>query len=477
MKTVGDPNQAMAGMGGTTVIQAEAGPVAPNARDGMRPAWFAWYALGVLVLATILAYVDRQIIMLVAQPLRETLNLSDTRLGLLQGLALALCIGIAAVPLGWLADRMSRTVLLAICVILWSVSSVGRGMANTFEQMFLATMLLGITEAGLVPIVYGLIPELFRGGRRLVANTVYAATSNVGSATSFIFSGLIIGMIHTIRPGLPPDLQAMDTWRLAFLAVAIPGPLMALLILTLGIRRSPHVSRPQGAGGESASVAEAPGFRQHLRVHWRALTGFFVGLGLLSLGVEASINWTPVVASREFGIDPAEVGVRLGASALTGISLGFVIAQVAIRRYATRIGAALPLRVCLVGGIAACGAAVLFLLVESPNALYAIVCVQLAALMAGTLMAPTAVQDLAPPSLRSRVAGLAITSSVLFKALSPLLVGPLSDALGDSAGSLRVAVAAVAVAGFATGAWVMRASEGTFRRSTTMIAESSGATA
>lgn len=441
---------------GSAAVAAGADPGATRADRAGR---HAWYALVVLVIATVLAFIDRQILVLVAQALRDTLQLTDMKLGLLQGVAMALFAGVAALPLGWLADRMSRPLLLALCVLVWSAASVARGLSGNFEQLFAATALLGIAEAGLVPIVYGLIPDLFSGRARITANAVYALTVALGSAASLVFSGLVIQGIESARPVLMPALQAYDTWRLALFAVAVPGPVVALLVLTIRVaRRAGHGAAAQTNAADHAS------FGGHLRTHWRALAGFFGGLGLLSLALTAVVAWSPIVLTREFGVTASEVGVRAGAVAIVAIALGFAVAHRVVGRHAGRLGAILPLRVCVVGGIVAGAAAGAMLFAASPAMVYLLLGVQLAALTAGTVLAPTAIQDLGPPQLRSRVAGVGVVTGVLFQAASPLLVGALSDGLGSAAHSLRVAVAIVAVLAFGMGAFVMKVAEAPVRK-------------
>ena len=134
-----------------------------------RSARTAAYALGVLVTAAVFAAVNRQILVLLGEPIRQSLGLSDTQLGLLQGLGVTLFCGLAAVPIGWLADRFGRRRLRALCILVWSAATAACGMAQDFTALFVAAAVLGIGEAGLTPIVYGLLPDAVPERRRALA--------------------------------------------------------------------------------------------------------------------------------------------------------------------------------------------------------------------------------------------------------------------------------------------------------------------
>ena len=129
----------------------------------------AWYALGVLTLVTLFSFVDRGVLILQAEVIRKAFSLSDVQLGFLQGPGVAIFAALAAYPVAWLADRYDRRAVLAGSVLFWSLAVIGSGLAQTYEQMVLACALVGAGEAGLVPIVYALIPDLFPEKRRQTA--------------------------------------------------------------------------------------------------------------------------------------------------------------------------------------------------------------------------------------------------------------------------------------------------------------------
>jgi MFS family permease len=141
----------------------------------------SWLSLAVLLISTLYTYADRQIFALQAEPLRKALELSDLQFGMLQGLGHAIFAAIVGYPVAWLSDRFDRRVVLAGCLALWSATVMASGFAGSFTQLFLATSLVGAAEAGMLPIVYALVPELFSGKQRQYANSALVVAGRLRS--------------------------------------------------------------------------------------------------------------------------------------------------------------------------------------------------------------------------------------------------------------------------------------------------------
>ncbi len=413
-------------------------------RVGPWKAMLAWYGLAVLIAATVLAAADRQILVLLADPIRQSLGLSDTKLGLLHGVGIALFSGAAAVPLGWLADRYGRRAVLASCVIVWTGATAACGLAWDFPSLFAAAIGLGIGEAGLAPIVYGLIPDIVPPKRRVLANGIYAVAAIFGAGIGIGLSGTLIESLQSARDSLPLGMRAMESWRLSFFAVALPGPIVALLIMLIRVRKA---SSSAGEAHRAAPLRLA----DYLRAHGRTVVGVFGATGLGGLGIAALAAWAPVIASRNFGGTPQQVGQGIGAAYLIGTVVGALIGGYGVRRLRPLLGVATPVRVLVIGfGLSALASAGL-LGATSAMHVYVLFGLQVAFLIAGSVVAPTLLQDMTPPSLRSRVIALGSVVTLLLSALSPVLVGLLSDALQAEPRGLLISVAVVAAVSLALG--------------------------
>jgi len=414
------------------------------------------YGLLVLIIATVFGALDRQILVLLAEPMRQSLQLTDTKLGLLQGAGITLFAGVAAVPVGWLADRYGRRSVLAACVLVWAAATAACGMATDFPALFLAAAGLGIGEAGLSPIVFGLIPEIVSPRRRVLANGIYALAAIFGAGLGIALSGAMVQSLDALRPLLPAALQGLESWRLAFLVVALPGPLVALAVLLIRLH-------PQRVDSHAAVTANArPALRDYARAHLRCMAGVFGGSGLAGLGLAASGNWLPIIATRSFGAAAGAVGQGMGLAYLLGTAAGATLGALGVRLLGRRLGLALPLRVIAVGSAVAALAAALMPLAQSVGALYLLFGVQVTALIAGSVLLPTLLQDMTPAALRSRLIAIGSVVTVLLSALSPVLVGAMSDLLSARPQGLLMAVAGVGALAFALAALLMKGAEQAF---------------
>lgn len=438
-------------------------------REPLRVWLLAWYGLAVLVATSVLAAVDRQILVLLAEPIRQSLNLSDTKLGLLQGVGIALFAGLAAVPLGSLADRYGRKPVLAGCVLLWTAATAACGMAWDFPSLFIAAIGLGIGEAGLAPVVYGMIPDIVPPSRRVLANGIFALASILGAGLGISLSGAMIGSIDAIRPLLPAALTGLEAWRLSFFVVAIPGPLMALLIVGIRIRSRAAAAAAAPPATPDPTALPVPGpaittLREYFRAHARTALGIFGGAGLGSLGIQALGAWAPVLAARKFGATAQEVGQGFGAAYMIGTLAGAALGAVAVKLLRPHTGAATPVRVLGAGTGLAALVCIALPWATSALQIYLLFGVQVVCLIAGTVVAPTILQDISPPALRSRVIAMGTVIATLLGAASPVLVGLVSDALSAHAGALALSVAIVASTSMAVGALLTRWSESHFVR-------------
>ena len=197
------------------------------------PAGYAWYVVGVLTLAYVLSFIDRQILSLMVEPIRRDLGISDKQMSLLMGASFAVFYTFFGIPLGRLADTRSRRGIIAVGIAFWSVMTTGCGLVNKFWQLALLRMGLGVGEASLSPSAYSLIFDYFRPAQRSTAISVYSMGIYIGSGLAFILGGLVIRSTSGQEHFILPLLGAMRSWQIVFFVVGLPGFLMSLLLLTI----------------------------------------------------------------------------------------------------------------------------------------------------------------------------------------------------------------------------------------------------
>ena len=189
-----------------------------------------WYALIVLFAINTLNFFDRQILGAVGEPIRKEFGLDDASLGLLNA-AFTILYAFVGIPLGVLADKFGRKRILAVGVFVWSLLTAGTGLVQSFGQMFMLRLGVGVGEASCAPAANSLIGDLFPAGRRAKALAIFMLGVPVGLALSFAISG---------------SVAKQYGWRAAFFVAGIPGILCAIAVL--------FVSEPKRGASETHDI-------------------------------------------------------------------------------------------------------------------------------------------------------------------------------------------------------------------------------
>jgi len=413
----------------------------------------AWFGLGVLIAAMVFSLVNLQMIYILAESFKRELDLSDTQVGSLTGVAIGLVTGLATFPMGLLADKIDRRLLLAICVIVWSGATAACGFAQSYLQLFISIMGIAIGEAVLGPITYSIIPDLFPAKRRVLANYIFFASSVIGASIGLALSGAAIAEIDSVRGSLTFIPTATETWRIAIIASATPGPFVIILITLMTLKRK--------AAARSALGASSVDLMGFFKQHARSLFAVFFGFGLSYSAKSTLFIWAPPALVRVFGEETAAVGVNLGIITAISSIIGIATSGAAYRALHERLGPIAAPRIaqyCLVLGA---GATALY--ATAQNAVQAYVCLFLfgSAATAAMSLSPTVLQEISPSLARGRVVALGGVFSVLFGAATPVLVSAVSDHLPDTGASLLTAIAIVGAPSLVISALILRVGEKT----------------
>lgn len=203
---------------------------------------YSWYVLSVLVVVYILNFIDRQIISILAVDIKADLGLTDSDMGFLGGAAFAVFYALFGIPLGRLADNWNRVKLLSIGLTLWSAMTALSGFAYNQLTLTLARMGVGVGEATASPTAYSLISDYFPKRQKATALAIYSSGLYLGGGVSLFIGALIVESWNKAYPvGGPMGLAG---WQAAFLAVGIPGLLLALWVASL---REPQRGAMDGA--------------------------------------------------------------------------------------------------------------------------------------------------------------------------------------------------------------------------------------
>lgn len=318
--------------------------VLPGADPGRRPIerWRAWATLALLGALYFMSFVDRLILALLVEPLRQDLGVSNLQLGLLFGTAFALFYGVLGLPLARLADRFDRRKLIIAGVFLWSLSTIGSGFSTTFLALIIFRIGLAVGEAALSPSAYSMIGDLFPPEYRNRAASIYSAAGMLGSGGSYILGAALIGYLEVRL--VDGALWGFRIWELVFFAVGIPALLIGLLFALIA-REPPRME--DGAKGPVPSLPEVFGI---IWSKFRIYGFMIIGAGMCQIPGYALVAWLPTYLGSRFGYSVEQAGYLLGPVKLFASTLGSLLVPIIAELVARRTR---PSATALCGGIAA----------------------------------------------------------------------------------------------------------------------------
>lgn len=319
----------------------------------------AWYSVAVLMLMYIFSFIDRTTISLLVEPMKRDLQISDTQIGMLQGLAFALLYTFLGLPIARLSDRHSRRAIIAGGVFIWSIMATLCGLARSAVQLFIARVGVGVGEAALSPAAYSIITDSFPRSKLGGAFSVYNVGITIGAGTALLVGGIVVGAVSRVGATYTlPLFGPVHAWQMVFILTGAPGIVLPLLLLTF---REPKRRGllPTQSGNAQAAAPGKPALREVLSYAWqnRKFYGLhFVAMGLLAMAGYATASWLPTALIRAYGVSAGQAGKVIGVSAILMNSSGMLLAGVLCDRLTKRGWKDAPI---VVAAISACGIAVL----------------------------------------------------------------------------------------------------------------------
>jgi MFS family permease len=378
-----------------------------------------------LLLVYTFNFLDRQILGILATPIKADLHLTDTEFGAIGGLAFALLYSVLGVPLAYLADRTSRSGVIAASLTVWSGFTALCGIATGYWHLFLFRLGVGVGEAGGVAPSYALIADYFPEGQRARALAIYSLGIPIGLA-----SGTLLGAY----------IAAAVEWRTAFLVVGVAGIIIAPIFRWL-VR---DVPRDKTKPAEAVPLSRVFPMLARKPSFW--LLAFASSLSSLC-GYGLAL-WTPSILMRTFHLDLIHTGQFLGSLLLIGGTAGVFAGGWLADRFGTKDArwyARLPAIAWLITaptfaiGLFSDSLWVAWPLLLIPNALNI--------LWLGPVT--TAIQQLVPRPMRSTAsASFLLINNLIGLGVGPLLMGRLSDAMTSTYGENALRNAVVLCLGF-----------------------------
>ncbi len=265
----------------------------------------AWYVAILLMLANTLAFVDRQAMALLVQPIKADLQINDTAISLLYGLSFTLFYVAVGIPIARIADRSNRRNIIAGAIFVWSVATSLCGLARSFAGLFAARVMVGAGEGGLTPAAYSLLSDYFPKEKLPAAMGVYQIGLYLGGASALIVGGLISTVIPPASTVMVPLFGAMKGWQIVFLLLGLPGLVLTGLMLTI---REP-LRRGAAVAQEKVPLSE---LFAHIGQRSGAYIGITLGFALMIFIGNGTSVWIPAFLQRSFGWTTAQVGSHYG---------------------------------------------------------------------------------------------------------------------------------------------------------------------
>ena len=393
-----------------------------GSRSGYPAAGYAWYMVILLTLAYICSFIDRFMLGLLVEPIKADLGFSDTQLGLLLGPAFAIFYATMGLPLGWMADRYRRSWIVAAGIAVWSAATVASGLVKNFFQMFIARMSVGIGEATLSPCAISMISDSFPPDRRAKPIAFYSMAISIGAAIASLFSATVLIWAKSSPETSLPWVGTVAPWQFAFIAVGLPGFILALMFFTLREPRRQERGLTGGLG--NASLIDTLKF---ILQRWRAFASFLTIFCLMTT-VAYSQGWSAALFMRTWGWEASTFALVNG---IVLLAVGPATVNLAgwwcDRWYAGGTKDA-ALRIAIIGAFIMVITGIIAPLMPTGEAAMAMFGVNAVGLAMVTATGVTALLNMTPGEIRAQVVAfyyMAISLAGLL--LGPTTIGILND--------------------------------------------------
>ena len=371
---------------------------------------YRYYVLAILTVVYAVNLLDRNLLIILQEPIKNEFGLSDTQLGLMTGVAFAVFYTLCGIPIARWADNGNRRSIISIAVALWSLMTVLSGLAMSYTHLLLARIGVGVGEAGGSPPAHSIISDAFSPERRATAISIYSTGIYLGVLCGFLLGGWLAENLG---------------WRMAFVCVGAPGLVLALIV-RFTVKEPARSSKAEDETGD-----EAMSFSEALKTLWRqrAFRHLAIAISLQGFVASATLSWLPPHFLRSFEISIGELGMHLafasGTAGITGsIASGWLSDQLARRSRAWYL---------LVPALATvCGLPLFLILLTTGSYELAMILVAITTFFGAMHIGPAVAithEIVGPRSRAMSSAVLFLVLNLIGTGLGPTVVGILSDYL------------------------------------------------
>jgi MFS family permease len=385
----------------------------------------AGYTLFVLTIVVMFTVLDRQVLSLMIEPVKAQFGISDTQAALLLGAAFSITYGIAGLPIAKIADTWNRRNLVAICIAFWSLATMACGLAQTYAQLFVARLAIGIGESGYGPATWSMVTDTFPRERVAFGTSMLSVGALVGTGLALLVGGGALALVAHLPVFEVPFIGVhIKPWQWPFIIVGAPGLIWALVVMSLKepVRR--------GFATTHGRVVRSVDVVRYMAADWRTYVAVIGGTAMKYLMSIGSGQWLPTLFRREFGWELSRIGVTLGLITLVASPIGLLLGARLSERW-TRLGVpGANLRIVFFSLCVSVPLAIIYPLIPNPYVLLCLHGTSLFVAALGTGPAVAAFQVITPNQMRAQVSSVSqFSTNVLAFALGPLIVALFTDFL------------------------------------------------
>lgn len=398
-----------------------------------------WMLVFALLAISIYAFIDRVVLALLVDPIRQDLGASDLEMALLMGFIFAIFASSFMIPSGHLVDRYNRRAIIGAASVLWALMTIVCGTADSMEQLFIGRAGVGIAESVITPASFSLIRDAVPKRSRGLAFSLYAMAPLIGGATSLLIGGWVLGLaVDGAFSGLPL-LGGLAPWQCTLIVVGSLGVPLSLLLLLAPEPARPPVEpgeKPADEGFIKGVGAALSHMREHLGIYVPLI--LFVTFGAMSNFSKSA--WTPAMIGRAWDMEPQQVGPMLGVIVLPAGVAGLLFSGF-ILNWLTQRGGDIRNYGLIAAALAAVGMVGMGL---AQSLEMALVMTGLASFFLGTSysVGASTLGEITPVRLMGKVTAVYfIFQSLLGQALGPFLVAFGSQSMFEGRAALATSFA------------------------------------
>jgi MFS family permease len=421
---------------------------APRISEQQSPSLrYSWYVVGLLTLANISSFLDRQILALLVTPIKRDMHLTDTEVSLLMGLSFAMFYTVFGIIIGRLADRANRRNIIITGIALWSLLTALCAGVKTYTQFFVARMGVGVGEATLSPSGYSIITDYFPKRKLAIAMSVFTMGIFLGSGLALAIGAVLVAKLPTTGMLRVPLFGEIYHWQQLFLIIGLPGLIISLLMFTI---REPARKDALIREGISTKLS----LKESLSIifeHPKTYLSICLGTAFTAFVSYGTTAWVPTYFNRTFDWPVPKAGFSFGLVLLAGSILGVLwggwyadnLKSKGIHNGRIRVG------------LIAAGAILLscFIpLINNPNVVLALLFIPAFFIASPMGASTTAIQELMPNQVRALASAIFLFMlNMIGLGLGPYLVAFFTDSVFHDEKAIRFSLVALYVIGGALG--------------------------